>query len=294
MNAPTLERGFRDLGRPQTYARETVKDMLTTNGGVMAYIEAGATQLSYFDGKNAAYPLEYATGENGFTLATPRGALHHFEESSFDAPYKCLAIGELATQAPDQFVAGMSFGRPHRSNTIRHSSEMVHLFTTAEGGNDRFEKLACRVLDPDYWTPENAEATLLSTAYTYVPTGSGSTFAGALIARAATKTEANHTNNFGSWMEYYSALVSQDKGIKAAEQYDEAAPELSERIRLTRCLLHQLNPDATLYGNQLAITIAETALNDGIRPIDIREVHASLRLLVSNILTEYKPGAEYL
>lgn len=284
-----LDQGFRELGRPQTYAVDTVKDIVT-NLGVMAYIQDGTPQLSYFDGRVGVFPLQYASDERSFTVTTPKGALRHYAEASPSAPYKYLAIGELAVQSPGQFVAGLSFERPFRSDKITTiNRNTAHLFIAT--GDDRFRDVASRVLNPSLYAPENAEAALVSAAYNYVPTKSSSAFVGAIIAAATARTDGN---DFAASMKYNTNLASQDEGIKAAEKYDDESPELAERVRLTRHLLHQLNPDAALYKNPLAIKSAEAALNSGVGPIGIQEAHGILKQFVSEILAEYKPGVEYL
>ena len=155
---------------------------------------------------------------------------------------------------------------------------MAHLFLANEGNQ---KDLAQRALYPK----DNTAAEIARHAYSQVNTGGLVQLSAGLAAGLSGKPER---------MTEFTDLLSRDAAIAASVNYDTKSPDDAQRLRLTRYLLHQLIPDATLHQNPLVIQEAEAALEQGIKPFSVQEAHAVIKQFVSSLLEQYKSGATYL
>lgn len=178
-----------------------------------------------------------------------------------------LTFGEFARQLPEKILLGLFFDLAFEVEKPTISRIAVaSLF--AEAGDEPTYKAVQMALNPwmkigyDELTNLQSANILLQRSYGDVP----------LKSRASRAAGDEYTD---------SGIITPDRALSLAEGLSKEFPEDSKRAQLTRYLLHQLNTDAKLFKNDIALAQIHGLIDQGVTPFTYDELQLSVEQTVT-------------
>ncbi len=285
-----LAQAFEALGRPQSSAQAFIEAVEQQRPVIEPTIADNSVRLALRQDGQTLEQVNFASSARGVVrtlqVKTERGVYTHYSEAYRADTYHYVALGEMALQT-DDCLLGVSFSRPQEvGGGVSIEEGAAHLFIA---GKPNLDRMVMGVLYPHYGTDvsgitdDQKKGLLLRKVFGYVPTRLTAAIAAAHLAKVHEGSDEEVVGTFAS----FNKLLQHDSALQTAAELTDALPEFSERAVLTRYLLHQLDSDATLYGNDMALSAAQEAFDSGVAPISFEEMHGAIQVSVGEAVESY-------
>lgn len=284
-----LDEAFEALGRPHSSAQAFIESVAQNIPVLVPEIQDdGSIDIVFTGGGDAQHEIIPRHSLETGQLAVNEQIYGHWGSTYQDNPYKYVAYGALALRTPDTLL-GVSFHPPSSpGEEPKLATDASQLFLVKDSNLQSLVLgLAGTLSRPDMTNlpPEQQEKQIIRDIYGGVTTrltaGLGAAFAANKAPVADTFKQINE-------------LAKSDSSLGVISATAEQLPEFSERATLTRYLLHQLNIDAILYDNEIALEESERLANKGVRPIGFDEMHRVVEESVEETVSTYERIGKYL